>query len=167
MISYIRGELAGLERDKAIVDVQGVGYGIYMPEQSLSLLGPIGCEVKIHTYLNVREDAMQLFGFLTRDDLEVFRLVIGVSGIGPKGGLNILSCLSADELKFAVLSGDAKAICAAPGIGKKTAADCKRNKTKDAQRMEKSSSICTRLGKRRGSVNNFVKRLVNRKAIGI
>ena len=119
MISYIRGELAGLERDKAIVDVQGVGYGIYMPEQSLSLLGPIGCEVKIHTYLNVREDAMQLFGFLTRDDLEVFRLVIGVSGIGPKGGLNILSCLSADELKFAVLSGDAKAICAAPGIGKK------------------------------------------------
>ena len=56
MISYIRGELAGLERDKAIVDVQGVGYGIYMPEQSLSLLGPIGCEVKIHTYLNVRED---------------------------------------------------------------------------------------------------------------
>ena len=92
-----------------------------MPEQSLGLLGPTGCEVKIHTYLNVREDAMQLFGFLTRDDLEVFRLVIGVSGIGPKGGLNILSCLSADELKFAVLSGDAKAICAAPGIGKKTA----------------------------------------------
>ena len=87
----------------------------------MSLLGPLGCEVKIHTYLNVREDALQLFGFLTRDDLEVFRLVIGVSGIGPKGGLNILSCLSADELKFAVLSGDAKAICAAPGIGKKTA----------------------------------------------
>ena len=121
MISYIRGELVALESDKAIVDVQGVGYGIYMPEQSLSLLGPLGCEVKIHTYLNVREDALQLFGFLTRDDLEVFRLVIGVSGIGPKGGLNILSCLSADELKFAVLSGDAKAICAAPGIGKKTA----------------------------------------------
>ncbi len=121
MISYIRGELVALESDKAIVDVQGVGYGIYMPEQSLSLLGPLGCEVKIHTYLNVREDALQLFGFLTRDDLEVFRLVIGVSGIGPKGGLNILSCLSADELKFAVLSGDAKAICVAPGIGKKTA----------------------------------------------
>lgn len=121
MISYIRGELVALESDKAIVDVQGVGYGIYMPEQSLSLLGPLGCEVKIHTYLNVREDALQLFGFLTREDLEVFRLVIGVSGIGPKGGLNILSCLSADELKFAVLSGDAKAICAAPGIGKKTA----------------------------------------------
>ena len=64
---------------------------------------------------------MQLFGFLTRDDLEVFRLVIGVSGIGPKGGLNILSQLTPDELRFAVFSGDVKAISAAPGIGKKTA----------------------------------------------
>ena len=64
---------------------------------------------------------MQLFGFLTRDDLDVYRLLIGVSGIGPKGGLNILSALSADELRFAVLSGDAKAISAAPGIGTKTA----------------------------------------------
>ena len=64
---------------------------------------------------------MQLFGFLTRDDLEIFRLVIGVSGIGPKGGLNILSCLTPDELRFAIMSGDAKAISAAPGIGKKTA----------------------------------------------
>lgn len=121
MISYIRGELAAVGEQKAVVDVGGVGYGIYMPQQALSLLPPIGDEVKIHTYLNVREDAMQLFGFLTADDLEVFRLVIGVSGIGPKGGLNILSCLTPDELRFAVMSGDAKAIAAAPGIGKKTA----------------------------------------------
>ena len=64
---------------------------------------------------------MQLFGFLTRDDLEIFKLVIGVSGIGPKGGLNILSSMSPDELRFAIMSGDAKAISAAPGIGKKTA----------------------------------------------
>ncbi len=121
MISYIRGELAAIEEDKAVVDVGGVGYGIYMPQHSLGLLPQTGNEVKLHTYLNVREDAMQLFGFLTRDDLEVFRLLIGVSGIGPKGGLNILSCLSCDELRFAVMSGDAKAISAAPGIGKKTA----------------------------------------------
>lgn len=121
MISYIRGELAAIETEKVIVDVGGVGYGIYMPAQSLGLLPPPGNEVKIHTYLNVREDAMQLFGFLTRDDLEVFRLVIGVSGIGPKGGLSILSQLSPDSLRFAVMSGDVKAISAAPGIGKKTA----------------------------------------------
>ena len=121
MISYIRGELAAVEAGKAIVDVGGVGYGVYMPLQALSLLPQPGSEVKLHTYLNVKEDAMQLFGFLTRDDLEIFKLVIGVSGIGPKGGLNILSCMSPDELRFAIMSGDVKAISAAPGIGKKTA----------------------------------------------
>lgn len=121
MISYIRGELCNIEEQKAIVDVNGVGYGIYMPQQALSLLPPMGQQVKIHTYLNIREDAMQLFGFLTKEDLNVFRLLIGVNGIGPKAGLNILSCLSPDELRFAVLSGDAKAISATPGIGKKTA----------------------------------------------
>lgn len=121
MISYIRGELCDIEEQKAIVDVNGVGYGIYMPQQALSLLPPMGQQVKIHTYLNIREDAMQLFGFLTKEDLNVFRLLIGVNGIGPKAGLNILSCLSPDELRFAVLSGDAKEISATPGIGKKTA----------------------------------------------
>ena len=121
MISYIRGELCDIEEQKAIVDVNGVGYGIYMPQQAFSLLPPMGQQVKIHTYLNIREDAMQLFGFLTKEDLNVFRLLIGVNGIGPKAGLNILSCLSPDELRFAVLSGDAKAISATPGIGKKTA----------------------------------------------
>lgn len=121
MISYIRGELAAIEEQKAIVDVNGIGYGVYMPQQSLSLLPPAGTEIKLYTYLNVREDAMQLFGFLTRDDLEIFKLVIGVSGIGPKGGLNILSCMTPDELRFAIMSSDAKAISAAPGIGKKTA----------------------------------------------
>lgn len=121
MISYIRGELAVIEKDKVIIDVNGVGFGIFMPERSMGMLPQTGNEVKIYTYMNVREDAMQLFGFLTRDDMEVFRLLIGVSGIGPKGGLSILSRLSADDLRFAVMSGDAKAISAAPGIGKKTA----------------------------------------------
>ncbi len=121
MISYVRGKLAAVEPEKAIVDVGGVGYGVYMPQQALSLLPQPGNEVKLYTYLNVKEDAMQLFGFLSRDDLEIFRLVIGVSGIGPKGGLNILSGMTPDELRFAIMSGDAKAISAAPGIGKKTA----------------------------------------------
>ena len=117
MISYIRGELAAVEENKAIVDVGGIGYGVFMSNQALAMLPQPGNEVKIYTYFSVREDAMQLFGFLTRDDLEIFRLVIGVSGIGPKGGLNILSAMSPDELRFAVMS----AISAAPGIGKKTA----------------------------------------------
>lgn len=121
MISYIRGELAAFETDKVIVDVGGVGYGIYMPAQSMGRLPAAGHEVKLHTYLNVKEDAMQLFGFLTRDDLEVFKLVIGVNGIGPKGGLSVLSQLSPDDLRFAVMANDVKAISSAPGIGKKTA----------------------------------------------
>lgn len=121
MISFIRGELASIEEQKAVIDVGGIGYGVFMPGQALSRLPAIGNEVKLYTYLNVREDAMQLYGFLSREDLEIFKLVIGVSGIGPKGGLNVLSCMTPDELRFAVLAGDAKAIAAAPGIGKKTA----------------------------------------------
>ena len=121
MITYIRGELIAMEEDKVIVDVGGVGYGIFMPGTAMNYLPAIGEEVRLHTYMNVREDAIQLFGFLTRDDLNVFKLVIGVSGIGPKGGLSILSHLSTDDLRFAVMANDAKAISGAPGIGKKTA----------------------------------------------
>lgn len=121
MISYIRGELVSIEEEKVIVDVNGVGLGIYMPKQSMTMLPAIGEDVKLHTYMNVREDAMQLFGFLTRDDLTVYKMVITVNGIGPKNGLSILSHMSADELRFAVLSQDVKAISGAPGIGKKTA----------------------------------------------
>ena len=110
-----------VEEEKVIVDVGGVWYGIFMPAQSVGRLPQIHNEVKLHTYLHIKEDAMQLYGFLTRDDLKVFKLVIGVSGIGPKGALNILSNLSADDLRFAVLSNDVKAISAAQGIGKKTA----------------------------------------------
>ena len=121
MISYVKGELIALEEDKAIVDVNGIGYGVYMSGQALGMLPSIGEEVRLHTHLNVKEDAMQLFGFLTRDDLQVFKLLIGVSGIGPKGALNILSQLSPDDLRFAVVTNDAKTIASAPGIGKKTA----------------------------------------------
>lgn len=121
MISYLHGELAAVEKDKAIVEVSGIGYGVFMSGQALALLPPVGSKMKIYTYMNVREDAVQLFGFLTKDELEIFKLLITVNGIGPKGGLGILSKLSVDELRYSVLSGDVKAICKAPGIGKKTA----------------------------------------------
>lgn len=121
MIQFIRGTLVSIEEDRVIVDVNGVGCGIFMSVQAMALLPQTGTEVKIHTYLSVKEDAMQLYGFLTRDDLMIFRLLIGVNGIGPKGGQAILSVLQPDDLRFAVLAGDVKAISAAPGIGKKTA----------------------------------------------
>lgn len=121
MISYIRGELTEIAEDQVVVDVGGVGYGIFMAGSDMAQLPKTGQEVKIHTYLHVKEDLMQLFGFLTRDGLEVFRLIIGVSGIGPKGGLSILTQMTPNELRFAVMAGDAKAIAKAQGIGKKTA----------------------------------------------
>lgn len=121
MIQFIRGELVSIEEDRILVDVGGVGYGIFMSGSALGKLPAVGREVKIHTYLNVKEDSMQLFGFLTRDDLRVFKLLIGVNGIGPKGGLAILSVLTPDDLRFAVMANDVKAISSAPGIGKKTA----------------------------------------------
>lgn len=121
MISYIRGKLAAIEENKIIIDVGGIGYGIFMSGRAMMNLPPMGSELMVHTFLNVKEDAMQLYGFLTKDDLSVFKQVITVSGIGPKGGLSILSKLSADDLRFAVMANDVKAISAAQGIGKKTA----------------------------------------------
>lgn len=122
MYSYIKGELSEIVAENHIVvENGGIGYNIYIPGQALSLLPGVGEEVKIYTYLCVREDAFILYGFLTRDDLNVFKLLIGVSGIGPKGALAILSVMSTDDLRFAVLSDDAKAIAKAPGVGNKTA----------------------------------------------
>lgn len=121
MISYIKGEVVEIEEEKLILECQGIGYNIFMPGSALDKSVRPGQEVKVHTYLHVREDAMQLYGFWTRDDLKMFRMLLGVSGIGPKAALGILSGLTADELRFAVLSDDIKTISRAPGVGKKTA----------------------------------------------
>ena len=121
MYSYIRGPLAEVELDHIVIDVNGIGYNLYIPTNCFEYLPGLGEECKIHTYLYVREDAMILYGFLTKDDLELFKQLISVSGIGPKGALGILSALSADDLRFAILAGDSKAISKAPGIGAKTA----------------------------------------------
>ena len=121
MYAYIKGELAEKNIDSIVVEAAGVGYLIYIPTQYFDMLPDEGEDVKIYTYLCVREDAMILYGFLSKDDLEIFKLLITVSGIGPKGGLAILSTLPADDLRFAILSGDSKAISKAPGIGAKTA----------------------------------------------
>lgn len=104
-----------------VLDVNGVGYEVLVPAQLLSMLEGIGQSLKLYTYMQVREDAVVLFGFLTRDDLMMFKLLIGVNGVGPKAGLNILSTLGADDLRFAILADDAKRIAKAPGIGGKTA----------------------------------------------
>ncbi len=121
MISYVKGALAEKFEDSVVVEAGGIGYRIFVASSALSELPKIGEIVKIYTYFSVREDAMSLFGFLSRADLEMFRQLIGVNGIGPKSALGILSVLSPDALRLAVMSGDAKAISKAPGVGSKTA----------------------------------------------
>ena len=121
MIAFLRGEIADLTENSLILDVNGVGYEVLVPGQLLSVVEGIGQTIKIYTYMQVREDAVVLFGFLTRDDLQMFRMLTGVSGVGPKAGLNILSAVGADNLRFAILADDAKKIARTPGIGAKTA----------------------------------------------
>ena len=121
MISYIKGKIAAIEDDMLILEAGSIGYNIRLSLSTIAQLPPAGADVKIFTYLNVREDAMNLFGFISRDDLNVFKLLIGINGIGPKVALGIQSALSSDELRFAVLSDDVKTISKAPGIGPKTA----------------------------------------------
>lgn len=121
MIAYIKGELADVSDSGIVVESNMTGYAISVPSSVISQLPPIGEQVKIHTYLHVREDAMLLYGFLTKDDLAIFKLLITVNGIGPKAALGVLSAISPDELRFAILSDDVKTISKAPGIGAKTA----------------------------------------------
>ena len=121
MYAYIKGILAEITEDAIIVENQGIGYEIAVPGQVFDYLSSVGEEVKIYTYHYVREDAILLYGFLTKEDVRIFKMLIGVSGIGPKGALSILSVLSTDDLRFAILGDDAKAIAKAPGVGAKTA----------------------------------------------
>lgn len=121
MISYIKGELVEVTENAIVLDHGGMGFSIMMPASILAKLPQIGSELKVHTYLYVKEDILDLYGFLMKDDLKIFKLLITVNGIGPKGALAILSAMTPDDLRFAVLAGDAKTISKAPGIGNKTA----------------------------------------------
>lgn len=121
MIAFVKGILDTVEENRIVIDNQGIGLEILVPGSILQELPQVGNEVKIYTYMHVREDAMQLFGFRTRDEKEMFKLLITVNGVGPKGALGILSVMDVDTLRFAILSDDAKSISRAPGIGNKTA----------------------------------------------
>lgn len=121
MIAFLKGELSAIYEDKVIIEVSGVGYNVMMPSSCIASLPGIGNTVKIYTYLSVREDAMQLYGFNLSDELELYKLLITVNGIGPKAALQILSSMTGDDIKFAILSSDAKTISKVPGIGPKTA----------------------------------------------
>lgn len=122
MIAYIRGNLIEQSEHSVIIETaQGIGYEVMMPQSSYEELPSLGEEVCLHTYLQVKEDGIALFGFLDKTDLVLFKLLLLVNGVGPKAALGILSAVPADDLRFAILAEDADRIAKAPGIGKKTA----------------------------------------------
>lgn len=123
MIAFLSGTIEYLDADTVIIDVGGVGYEVKISADVAGALSAVGTgnAVKLYTYTYLREDQIALYGFRSRDDLALFKQLITVSGIGPKGGLSLLSVMSADDLRFAIVSGDARMISRAPGVGKKTA----------------------------------------------
>ena len=121
MIAFVSGTVADITEDNVVVDVGGVGMNVCISADTASRLPGIDQDVKLYTYTCVREDAFLLYGFLSKNELELFKKCITVNGIGPKGALALLSAFDADSLRFAIISEDVKAISKAPGIGPKTA----------------------------------------------
>jgi Holliday junction DNA helicase RuvA len=121
MISYVRGVLDYKEPNLVIVDINGIGYEVFVPLSTYQKLPAVGGQVKLHTYHHVREDAMQLYGFLSSEEKEVFELVLSISGVGTKVALSILSFISVNEFRRAIAQGDMKTLTKIPGIGKKSA----------------------------------------------
>jgi holliday junction DNA helicase RuvA len=121
MIASLRGRLQAVGSDWAILEVSGVGFQVYVPTSTLSTFGRPGAQVQLFTHLHVREDILALYGFSTFDELSLFQTLTGVSGIGPKLALAMLSAMKVDQLTAAIASGDADMLTTIPGIGKKIA----------------------------------------------
>jgi Holliday junction DNA helicase RuvA len=121
MIAQLAGALAHKSPEHIVVDVQGVGYQVFVSLNSFYRLPEPGGRVDLLIHTHVREDALQLYGFIDKQEKDLFQLLIGISGIGPRLGLNILSGMRADELQQALEAGDLARLVAIPGVGKKTA----------------------------------------------
>ena len=121
MIASLHGMLESLGSDGAVVNVNGIGFQVYMPTSTLISLAGIGKEVHLHTYLHLREDSATLYGFASQDELRLFQTLIGVSGLGPKLALAMLSAMSQEQLTMALATGNRDLLTAVPGVGKKVA----------------------------------------------
>ena len=121
MYAYFNGKVAEANADSCVLEVNNIGYNIQIPASTADKLPDIGGEVKLYTYTSVRENAIELIGFISKDDLSMFSQLITVSGIGPKAALSLLSYLDADAIRIAIVTGDVKTLSKAPGLGKKSA----------------------------------------------
>ena len=121
MYAYLKGTVADKGQNEVVIDVGGVGYLLSCSMTTLQEIPPVGESMKVHTYLSVREDAMELFGFATKEEKSMFTRLLSVSGIGPKVALSILGSMPLRDLTLAIVTGDITALSRAPGVGKKTA----------------------------------------------
>lgn len=121
MIASLYGKVESLSSDWAIINVGGIGFQVYMPTSTLSTLGTIGEEVKLHTHFHLREDNATLYGFASAEELGLFQTLIGVSGVGPKLAVAMLSVMDAEKLSMAIATGSTDLLTGIPGIGKKVA----------------------------------------------
>lgn len=121
MYAYIYGKIIEKEPENLIIEAGSIGYNIHIAPGMVSRFPETGQMAKVYTYTSVREDAFWLYGFTSKDELNLFKLLITVSGIGPKGAMGILSVMDVDTLRLAILSQDAKMIAKAPGVGAKSA----------------------------------------------
>lgn len=120
LISYIKGNVAYIDEEGIVVDNNGMGYLVRTPDQIMNRF-KTGQEIMLYTYLYIREDAVALYGFMTREELKTFKILLTVNGVGPRIALAVLSSMSVEELYYAVISDDSKAISKTPGIGTKGA----------------------------------------------
>jgi len=121
MIASLRGTLETLNPESAVINVGGVGFQVFMPVSTLLTLGGLGEEVRIHTHMHVREDAILLYGFASEEELKLFEMLLNVSGFGPKVALSMLSALSVEQIVSAIAGGSEELLTSVPGIGKKLA----------------------------------------------
>lgn len=121
MISYLKGSLEAKNIDSIVIEVGGVGYKVFMSRNSIDKVGELGEVVKVHTYMKVREDDISLYGFCSNEELRMFEQLIGVSGVGAKSALTILSNISPSKFALAIISGDVGVLKSLPGIGAKSA----------------------------------------------
>lgn len=121
MISYIKGKLEAKNLDNVVIEIGGIGYKIFMSATSMDRLGEVGTEVKVHTYMRVREDDISLYGFCTNEELKLFEQLLGVSGVGAKVALSILANISPSSFALAIITGDLNTLKSLPGIGAKSA----------------------------------------------
>lgn len=154
MLAYIKGILEIKTNGYIVVETAGIGYKVFMPQSTISKLGNIGDKIQVYTYMRVREDDISLYGFLNNEELRMFELLLGVSGIGAKGALNILSNITPSQFALAVISNDVAILKKVPGIGPKTA---QRAILELKDKLKKEQEITALEGEENSTIQEVIK----------